>query len=72
MPVAEADVEEIRLLRESGVTFSQIRFQRISALDLAKRIRNPALLDALSGGPGSNGLGIELDLLDVSTACGQQ
>jgi hypothetical protein len=50
LPVAEADIEEIRLLRESGVNFSQIRFQGISALDIAKRIGNPSLLDALAGG----------------------
>jgi hypothetical protein len=49
MPVAKADIEEIRLLRESGVNFSQIRFQGVSAFDLAKRIGNPALLEALGG-----------------------
>jgi tetratricopeptide (TPR) repeat protein len=49
MPVVKADIEEIRLLRESGVNFSQIRFQGVSASDLAKRIGNPALLEALAG-----------------------
>jgi tetratricopeptide (TPR) repeat protein len=50
LPVAEADIEEIRLLRENGVNFSQIRFQGVSAVDLAKRIGNPTLVDALAGG----------------------
>ena len=50
LPVAEANIEGVRVLRESGVNFSQIRFQGISAFDIAKRIGNPALLDALAGG----------------------
>jgi tetratricopeptide (TPR) repeat protein len=53
MPVAQDDVEAIKLLRKWGVDFSKIKFQGISAFDLAQRSGDRALLDAIGGsGPG--------------------
>lgn len=47
MSVLAGDVDAVRLLRENGVNFSMLKYQGVSALDLAQRSGNRALLDAL-------------------------
>jgi tetratricopeptide (TPR) repeat protein len=52
MSVAQDDVGAVKLLRKWGVDFSKIKFRGMSALDLAQRSGDRALLDAIgSRGP---------------------
>ena len=49
LPVLDADVDAVRLMRRSGVNYSKLKFRGATALDIAKRMGNPALLDAIGG-----------------------
>jgi hypothetical protein len=46
------DIQGIRILRQSGVDYSKLSYRGMTALDVAKRAGNKALLEAL-GGDGS-------------------
>jgi hypothetical protein len=47
LPVLNADADAVRMLRQSGVNYSKITFRGATALEIAKRIGDPALIDAL-------------------------
>jgi tetratricopeptide (TPR) repeat protein len=47
LPVLEGDAEAASLLRKAGVDFSKIRFQGSSAIEIAKRIGDRRLVEAL-------------------------
>jgi hypothetical protein len=49
LPVLSADADAVRMLRQSGVNYSKITFRGTTALEIAKRIGDPALIDALGG-----------------------
>ena len=49
LPVFSADVDAVRMFRQSGVNYSKITFRGATALEIAKRIGDPALIDALGG-----------------------
>jgi len=49
LPVLSADADAVRMLRQSGVNYSKITFRGATALEIAKRIGDPALIDALGG-----------------------
>jgi len=49
LPVLSADVNGVRLMRQSGVDYSKLRYRGATALEIAKRLGNSALLDALGG-----------------------
>lgn len=52
VPVMDQDIQEIRILRQSGVDYSKLSYRGMTALEVAKRAGNKALLEAL-GGDGS-------------------
>lgn len=47
IPVLSKDVEGIRVLRKLGIDYSRVRFQGMSALDIAKRIGDPKVTEAV-------------------------
>ena len=49
LPVLSADANAVRMLRQSGVNYSKITFRGATALEIAKRLGDPALIDALGG-----------------------
>ena len=49
LPVLSADADAVRMLRQSGVNYSKITFRGATALEIAKRLGDPALIDALGG-----------------------
>jgi tetratricopeptide (TPR) repeat protein len=49
LPVLSDDANAVRMLRQSGVNYSKITFRGAAALEIAKRIGDPALIDALGG-----------------------
>ena len=53
MPVLSGDVDATRMLQESGVNYSKLRFQGASALEIARKSGNKAIV-ALLGGKGTS------------------
>ena len=49
LPVFSADVDAIRLMRQSGVNYSTLKYRGVTALEIAQRLGNPALLKELGG-----------------------
>ena len=49
LPVLDADIDAIRLLRQSGVNYSKLQFHGTSAFDIASQSGNLALMEALGG-----------------------
>ena len=49
LPVLNADIEGVRLMRQNEVSYSKLRYRGATALEIAKGLGNPALLDALGG-----------------------
>jgi len=49
LSVLSADIDAVRMLRQNGVNDSKISFRGATALEIAKRIGDPALMDALGG-----------------------
>jgi hypothetical protein len=49
LPVLNADIDTVRMMRKSGVNYSKLRFRGATALEIARGMGNPALLDALGG-----------------------
>jgi len=47
LPVLSADINGVRLMRQNGVDYSKLRYRGATALEIAKRSGNSALLDAL-------------------------
>jgi len=47
LPVLSADIDGVRLMRQSGVDYSKLRYRGATALEIAKRLGNSALLNAL-------------------------
>jgi predicted negative regulator of RcsB-dependent stress response len=47
LPVLSADINGVRLMRQSGVDYSKLRYRGATALEIAKRLGNSALLDAI-------------------------
>jgi tetratricopeptide (TPR) repeat protein len=47
VPVIQANIEAIRLMREFGVDYSKLRYRGATALDFAKQSGNHALMDAV-------------------------
>jgi tetratricopeptide (TPR) repeat protein len=47
LPVLDADVGAIRMLRQNGVNYSKLRFRGTSAFDIAAESGNHALIEAL-------------------------
>jgi ankyrin repeat protein len=47
LPVLSADAEAARMLRQHGVDYARITFRGATAVEIAKRIGNPAIIDAL-------------------------
>jgi hypothetical protein len=47
LPVLSADINAVRLMRHSGVNYSKLKYRGATAMELAKEIGNPALIDAL-------------------------
>lgn len=52
IPVLAEDYPGIRLLRQSGVDYTKIKYQNMTAIDHAKSIGNRKLLEALGGHQG--------------------
>jgi tetratricopeptide (TPR) repeat protein len=50
VPVIQANIEAIRLMREFGVDYSKLRYRGATALDFAKQSGNHALMDAVGRG----------------------
>ncbi len=49
LPVLSADAGAVRMLRENGVNYALISFRGSTALEIAKRMGDPAIIDALGG-----------------------
>jgi ankyrin repeat protein len=49
LPVLNADIEGVRLMRQNGVDYSKLRYRGATALEIAKGLGNPALFEALGG-----------------------
>jgi tetratricopeptide (TPR) repeat protein len=49
LPVLSADADAVRMLRQSGVNYSKIKFRGATALEIAKQMGDLALIDALGG-----------------------
>ncbi|MDP9082319.1 MAG: hypothetical protein M3N50_00910 [Pseudomonadota bacterium] len=49
LPVLSADADAVRMLRQSGVNYSKITFRGATALEIAKRIGDASVIDALGG-----------------------
>jgi len=49
LPVLNGDIDIVRMMRKSGVNYSKLRFRGATALEIARGMGNPALLDALGG-----------------------
>jgi len=49
LPVLSADIDAVRMMRQSGVNYSKLMYRGATALEIAKRIGNSALIDALGG-----------------------
>lgn len=47
IPVFEADVPAVQLFRRAGVDYRQVRFEGITGVDLARRIGDRKLMDAI-------------------------
>jgi tetratricopeptide (TPR) repeat protein len=50
LPVIDGNVAAIRVLRQAGVDYSQLRYRGATALDFAKQTGDDALLEALTPG----------------------
>lgn len=49
IPVLDRDADCIRALRQAGVNYSTLRFRGATAFDIAKRLGDPAIIEALGG-----------------------
>lgn len=49
LPVLSADADAVRMLRQHGVNYALISFRGSTALEIAKRMGEPAIIDALGG-----------------------
>jgi tetratricopeptide (TPR) repeat protein len=49
LPVLSANANAVRMLRQNGVNYAKITFRGATAIEIAKQIGNPALIDALGG-----------------------
>jgi len=47
LPVLSGDIEGVRLMRRSGVNYSKLKYRGATALEIAKGIGKPALIDAV-------------------------
>jgi tetratricopeptide (TPR) repeat protein len=47
LPVLNADVDGVRLMQQNGVDYSKLKYRGATALQIAKGIGNPALIDIL-------------------------
>lgn len=47
LPVLSADVYGVRLMQQNGVDYSKLKYRGATALQIAKGIGNPALIDVL-------------------------
>jgi tetratricopeptide repeat protein len=50
VPVLDGDVADVRMMRKLGVRYSTLRYRGVTALDIAKRQGNEAMVSALGGG----------------------
>lgn len=53
IPLMNQSVPGVLLMQQSGVNYSKIRFNGTNAVDIARRMGNPALLKALEQGSGT-------------------
>jgi tetratricopeptide (TPR) repeat protein len=49
LPVLSADIDGVRMMLQSGVNYSKLKYRGATALEIAKQMGNPALIDALGG-----------------------
>jgi ankyrin repeat protein len=49
LPALSDDAEAVRMLRQSRVNYSKITFRGATALEIAKGLGDPGLIDALGG-----------------------
>ncbi len=54
IPLATRDTSAIRLLRKAGVDFAKLKFRGVSAVEVARSLQDPRLMEALAEGKGAS------------------